>query len=264
MVDGTSPTAVPEQPRFAVERCLPLSFGVLGRNFGSIALVTLVITATRTAIDFALGGGAIGGESRVSLILGVITYALITTPLTYITFQDLRGARVGTSEMMSRGFRRVGRVIGMSVAVGLIMVVPMAVALAISTIAPTLAYLCLAVAGLCVLYIVVIFFAAVPVQVMETSKFGSGFSRALALSRGRRWGILGLLLIYGVLLGVFRLLVRGVTASVADFPAIALLLDIPLGAFSSAIGAILPAVVYYLLRAEKEGVGIDEIAKVFD
>lgn len=28
--------------------------------------------------------------------------------------------------------------------------------------------------------------------------------------------------------------------------------------------AILPVVVYYLLRAEKEGIGIDDIVKVFD
>ena len=69
---------------------------------------------------------------------------------------------------------------------------------------------------------------------MESGAFGAGFKRAADLSRGRRWGILGLLLY------------------------------IPLGAFTSAIGAILPAVVYYLLRAEKEGVGIDEIAGVFD
>jgi hypothetical protein len=30
------------------------------------------------------------------------------------------------------------------------------------------------------------------------------------------------------------------------------------------LGAILPVVVYYLLRAEKEGIGIDEIVEVFD
>ena len=30
------------------------------------------------------------------------------------------------------------------------------------------------------------------------------------------------------------------------------------------LGAILPVVVYYLLRAEKEVIGIDEIVKVFD
>jgi hypothetical protein len=30
------------------------------------------------------------------------------------------------------------------------------------------------------------------------------------------------------------------------------------------LGAILPVVVYYLLRAEKEGIGIDDIVKVFD
>jgi hypothetical protein len=30
------------------------------------------------------------------------------------------------------------------------------------------------------------------------------------------------------------------------------------------LGVILPVVVYYRLRAEKDGIGIDEIVKVFD
>jgi hypothetical protein len=47
-------------------------------------------------------------------------------------------------------------------------------------------------------------------------------------------------------------------------PMVGLVLTIPFLALYSVIGAIMPAVVYYLLRAEKEGVGIDEIARVFD
>ena len=39
---------------------------------------------------------------------------------------------------------------------------------------------------------------------------------------------------------------------------------IPFLSLYSVLGAIMPSVVYYLLRSEKEGVGIEEIAKVFD
>jgi VIT1/CCC1 family predicted Fe2+/Mn2+ transporter len=50
----------------------------------------------------------------------------------------------------------------------------------------------------------------------------------------------------------------------ADAPVVALVAMVPLSALYSLIGAILPVVVYYLLRAEKEGIGINANAKVFD
>ena len=39
---------------------------------------------------------------------------------------------------------------------------------------------------------------------------------------------------------------------------------VPLGAFSSLMIAIVPAVAYHLLQAEKEGGGVEVLARVFD
>jgi hypothetical protein len=91
-----------------------------------------------------------------------------------------------------------------------------------------------------------------------------GFGRALDLSRGRRWSILGLFLVYGVMIVAIGAVMVGLDAVLEDSAIVSLVLLIPFSAFFSVIGAILPAVVYYLLRAEKEGVGIDQIAMVFD
>ncbi len=264
MTDVTSAMVAPDGPRFGIGRSLSMSFGVLGRNFGPMALVSLVITGIQSLIDYALSGDPTGGEGGGSSILGALSYAFVTAPLTYATFQDLRGTRVGVGEMMSRGFARVGRVIVTSLVVGLAIMVPIVVGVVVGMIAAPLIYPILAAAGLVVLYIIVIWFVAVPVQVMESGGFGAGFKRAADLTRNRRWGILGLLLVYAVLVIALFAAVLTAIYLVADLPVVVLLLYIPLGAFTSAIGAILPAVVYYLLRAEKEGVGIDEIAKVFD
>ncbi len=264
MTDITSPAMAPDGPRFTIGRSLSMTFAVLGRNFGPMALVAVAITAIQSAIDYALSGDPTGGEGSGSSILGALTYAFITAPLTYATFQDLRGARVSASEMMSRGFARVMPVIFTSLVVGLAVMVPIVVAFVVGMIAPIAMYPLLAAAGICVLLLIVIWFVVVPVQVMESGGFGAGFRRATALSSGRRWSILGLLLVYGVLIVALFAAVFTVIYLASDMTLVVLLLYIPLGAFSSAIGAILPAVVYYLLRAEKEGVGIDEIARVFD
>jgi hypothetical protein len=121
------------------------------------------------------------------------------------------------------------------------------------------------VATVLVLYIFVAWFALVPVLVVEDVKFFAGFGRAAALSAGRRWGLLGLLLIYGAIVVGISVVIFGIIGFIAvAAPLVGLVLMIPFLALYSALGAIMPAVVYYLLRAEKEGVGIDEIAKVFD
>lgn len=264
MTDATPLTLAPDGLRFGIGRSLLMSFGVLGRNFGPMALIAVVITAIQSVVDLVLSGDPTGGEGSGSSVLGAVTYAFITAPMTYATFQDLRGTRVGVGEMMSRGFGRVVRVMFTSLVVGLAIMVPIVVAVVVGMIAIPLLYPLLAAAGLGVLYIIVIWFVAVPVQVMESGGFGAGFKRAADLSRGHRWGILGLLLIYAVLIIALFAAVLAAIDLIVGHPIIVLLFYIPLGAFSSAMGAILPAVVYFLLRAEKEGVGIDEIAKVFD
>lgn len=264
MTDITSQAVAPDGPRFTIGRSLSMSFGVLGRNFWPMAVVTLAITAIQSAIDYALSGDPTGGEGSGSSILGALTYAFITAPLTYATFQDLRGTRVTIGEMMSRGFARVVWVIFASLVMGLAIMVPVVVAFVVGMIAPVAMYPLLAGAGICVLFMIVLWFVVVPVQVMESGGFGAGFRRAAELSSGRRWSILGLLLVYAVLIVALFAAVFAVIYLAGDMTLVVLALYIPLGAFSSAIGAILPAVVYYLLRVEKEGVGIDEIARVFD
>jgi hypothetical protein len=264
MTDLAQRSLPAEGPRFSIAGTLSMSFGVLARNFWPMAFISIAITAIQSAIDFMLSGDATGSESSGSSIIGIFTYALITAPVTYATFQDLRGTRVTAGQMLSRGFSRVGRVIGASLVVGLAILVPVAIAVVIAMVAYKLGFVIATAAGLAVLCIVVVWFVLVPVQVMESGSFSAGFGRAADLSRGHRWGILGLLLVYGALIAAFVFALGLILAFAADSAILVAVLFIPLGAFYSAMGAILPAVAYYLLRAEKEGVGIDEIVRVFE
>jgi hypothetical protein len=262
----TNALVAPGESQFSIARSLSMTFGVLGRNFVPMMLIAVIVTAIQGAIEYVLSGGDVtGGEGSGNSFLNIISYGFITAPVTYATFQDLRGTRIGVSEMMSGGFKKIGRVMGAAFAVGIVAVVAVLPAVflyfasAFAGVAAGLA------AAVFLLYIFVIWFALVPVQVMEDSKFFAGFGRAADLSRGRRWGILGLLLVYLVIIVAVSVVVFGIVAVVAvTAPIVGLILMIPFLALYSAIGAIMPAVVYYLLRTEKEGVGIDEIAKVFD
>jgi hypothetical protein len=262
----TNALAAPGESQFSIARSLSMTFGVLGRNFVPMMTIAVIVTAIQSAIEYVLSGGDVtGGEGSGNTFLNIISYGFITAPVTYATFQDLRGTRSGLSEMMSGGFKKIGRVMGSAFAIGIVAVVAVLPAVFLYFASPFLGIAAGIAAAVFLLYIFVIWFPLVPVQVMEDSKFFAGFGRAADLSRGRRWGILGLVLVYLVIIVGVSVVIFGIIAVVAvAMPIVGLILTIPFLALYSVIGAIMPAVVYYLLRAEKEGVGIDEIARVFD
>lgn len=264
MSDAVQSALAPDGVRFTIGRALSLSFGVMGRNFGPMALIAFTITAIQAAIDYLLTGDATGGESSASSILGVVTYSLITAPVTYATFQDLRGAKASMADLFSRGFGRAGRVVAASFAFGLVLAVPIVVVAVIGGFAGVSGFVLIAAGTIFALFVFVRWFVLVPVQVMEEGGFSRGFTRAAELGRNRRWTLLALMLVYLVMVAGIMFAMAAISFLAPDSPIVVGVMFVPIAAFSSVMGAILPAVVYYLLRAEKEGVGIDEIAKVFD
>jgi hypothetical protein len=167
--------------------------------------------------------------------------------------------------MMSGGFKKIVPVIGAALVVGIVVAVPIIVGVFLYFASTTIGVAATIATGAFAFFILVTWFALVPVQVVESVGFIGSFGRAAALSKGRRWGLLGLLLVYLVIIIGISIVIFGIIGVIAATASmIALVLVIPFLALYSVLGAILPSVVYYLLRSEKEGVGIDEIAKVFD
>ena len=267
MTDTRTTSMAPEGLRFSISQSLSMTFGVLGRNFVPMMVIALVVTAIQGVIEYILAGGipteGEGGNS--SSFLNIISYGVITAPVTYATFQDLRGTRVGLSSMMSGGFKKIVPVIGAALVVGIVVAVPIIVGVFLYFASTTIGVVATIATVAFAFFILVTWFALVPVQVVESVGFIGSFGRAAALSKGRRWGLLGLLLVYLVIIIGISVVIFGIIGVVAATASmIALVLVIPFLALYSVLGAILPSVVYYLLRSEKEGVGIDEIAKVFD
>lgn len=128
-----------------------------------------------------------------------------------------------------------------------------------------LAFIALVVPGL-VLY--TMWWVAVPVAVLERPGAVASLRRSAELTKGFRWRIFALFL--GFLLAVVGggVLIFGIGLS-ADLGAVAvdsisIVAGWILSAAFMATQAVLVAVSYYQLRVVKEGVGIDEIAAVFD
>jgi hypothetical protein len=264
MSDLTQAPSMASEVRFTIGRSFSLSFGVLGRNFWPMALLALMVTGVQSAVDYLVTGDASGGENGANSFLNLLTYAFITAPVTYATFQDLRGTRVPMKDLLGRGFGRVGRVLAVAFGLGLVLALPIFVVVAAGAAIGVPIFALLGVAAIYALYILVLWFVVIPVQVVERTGFSAGFTRASQLSAGQRWRLLGLMLVYVILIVALAVIMFLLIYIGPDSQAFVALVVIPFYAFYSVMGAILPAVVYYLLRAQKEGVGIDEIAKVFD
>ena len=104
-------------------------------------------------------------------------------------------------------------------------------------------------------------YVAIPVAVIERPGVVDSLRRSAQLTKGNRWTlswILGLIGLLQVLVGFISEVIPSMGLAI-DVP-----VDIAIQAFFAALFAVVSGVAYLNLRYVKEGVGIDEIAAVFD
>lgn len=258
----TQEMVVPSAPRFSVGTVLSTSLAVYGRNFIPFTIVALALqvpvlllqlffnpAADPTAPNPAIANpGGFFGYLGVIMVAGALCNGLTTATLVYGSVQDLRGQRASIGDCFSRA---------------LAVAVPIILAALGYSICMSLGFLLLVIPGLIFL---VVYWLYAPAIVVERLGVSQAFARSADLTRGKRWPIFGLILIYGVILYLVGFVVLYVMVqvdplnSVTASTIINFVLNTVIGA-SISIGS---AVTYFLLRSEKEGVDIDQIAKVFD
>jgi hypothetical protein len=255
--------SAPGARQFRIGNVLRTSFAVLGRNIVPFALIAIVISIPSIVVTrvfpvdpnsypvdsngqhllfyYSLGSK----ETWIRMFANLITSSLISAALVYGTFQDLRGQRAAIGELVARGFS------------SLLPVLLAAIAFTLLTIVGTLL---LVVPGVIVILALWVY---VPVIVVERKSVGEAFRRSRELTKGRRWSILSLFII------VFAVIITAevILSSALHIPFAALAahwVAIPIQILYMVFIAVMSTVGYYFLRADKEGVAIGDIAKVFD
>jgi hypothetical protein len=228
---------------------------VLLRNFVPFIFISVVIAIPSLLIQYweqttPAEPGTFNPAGLIGGLVGLLTAALTQSALTYGTLQDLRGQRAGIGECISRGLSATPKV---------------AIAAILWSIAVVLGFVLLVVPGI---ILMVMFWVYVPAIVVENAGILDCFGRSRTLTRGHRWSIFGLFaLVFIVIFGL-----EFVVLSQVDAQEIAAAMSRgwiiwAMSAVSiviTAYAAVVTSVGYYYLRAEKEGVLIDDIAKVFD
>jgi hypothetical protein len=235
---------------------------------GGMAVMAQGVTSTGPGLNvrFDDASPAVWLFFIAAAFLGLLAYFLIQAALTYGALQQLRGGPVTIAACFSNGFAALPRVflasIILFIAVALTAAVAGAVLGALLGGAGLAGGILMALLFAAVfLYIVVLLWVFIPAIVVERAGPIACFGRSLALTKGRRWAIFAILLIVGVANWVITFLSQKL-AEIA--PVAGGLIDLASALFFLALGSAMAAVGYYYLRAEKEGIALDDVVTVFD
>jgi MFS family permease len=245
--------------RFEIGRVISTSLAVFGRNLVPFVILALVIGIPYILVSF---WGAISPEDIeaiqasgqlppgfwgmiiVAVLIFMLTNALTQSAIVFGTFQDLRGQRASIGECLARGLASMPRVV---------------VAAILASIGIMIGAFLLFVPGV---ILMLMWWVFVPVLVVEGAGIMPSFGRSRELTRGHRWAILGLLFVVGIAQWLVSLVIGLVAGLLGAF--VAELVNLIVMLFFSAFASVMTAVGYFYLRVEKEGIVIDDIARVFD
>lgn len=260
--------------RFEVGRVISGTFAVISRNFVPFVLLALLlgglpklvvslvqlrfIGATQaTYSPQVISGSIVGG--LVMLAAGFVLQAAIV----HATVTDLNGRRVVLGDSLKVGLRNCLPLIGLAILLGLGLMI---------------GFILLIVPGL---ILMVMWSVAVPAKVVEKIGVMDAFSRSGDLTRGRRWPIFGLFLLYAVAAWILQVAILAAFAPFGfskGFPStptamegfahslnlIQLVASPIVATITTLVSTAGAAVLYSELRGSREGNGPEAMASVFD
>ena len=250
-----------EAAQFSIGRVLGDSFGVYARNFIGFTALALLIGLIEFLLTIYSGANEVDESGEVKFVgyqavmmgfVTLLTRSLTEATLIYGTFQDLRGRKAG---------------IGACVTQGLASIIPVIIGSIISSIGIGAASLLLLIPGLIVM---TIWWVYVPAIVVERQGVFDAFNRSAYLTAGHRWAVFGFIIVVIMMnLAVIYISEMISYAVISVWPGtdaflLFLVVDYVGGALTAAFGAVMVAVGYYYLRAEREGIDADQIASIFD
>lgn len=229
---------------WTIQSALRTIFTVVRGNFGPFFTTALVLSAPTLVVDMIDGG------IFASLIVGVIVNVLVTISLTVGTLDAMAGTRPDFASLM----RQINRHDSGKLIV-LVIVQSLVIGLGLTLVVPGLYVLCL-------------WMVALPAMIVEHTTVGHALNRSAHLTQERRWHVLGVVvacvLIAAIPLAVIDYIIFDEMLDVApESTADSILSWLMEAAFVTVLG-ILPAVLYVLLRGEKERKTLPQIVTGLD
>jgi hypothetical protein len=241
-------------------------FTVLSRNFVPFLALSAILAGLPAVVVGMLQASALGGAATVTpaaalsqlpntlfvLLVALVTGLILQGALVYGTISDMNGKKPLVADCITVGLRNflplfaIGLLVGLAVVFGMILLIVPGIMIAVAW---------------CV---------AVPAFVAERLNVMDSFGRSADLTRGNRWRIFALFLVYLVASIIINIVVGAIGGAIslaagsAALAVRAVLIQPVISTLSAMIGATGAAVLYMELRMVREGVGPEALASVFD
>lgn len=246
--------------RFDFGRVVERTFSSIGRNWiVFLASSTLLVGIPSLLQVYGQGMVATGLNSASLAVMGigwvlwlVGTYVLQAV-VVKTTVNDMNGRKTALSDALANGLGMFLPLFGLAIVTGFIMFIGL---------------LLLVVPGIIV---AVALSVAAPALIMERRGISESLQRSRDLTRGCRWRIFGLFVVYVIAVWLIELLLGGIGLAAFGSGAVGPA-NIPVTMVTTALSTIVSGVItsagaaalYYELRGVKEGVGPEQLASVFD
>jgi hypothetical protein len=253
---------------FDFGRVVQRTFKVIGENLAVFALCAVVLISAPSFIGTLLGwksqvaGNYFSPAALLGMLVGMIGGLILQGLVVHTVVTRLNGRTVSFGDAFAVGARFALPLLGLGILQALGIFVGM---------------ILLFVPGL---VLAVVWAVSAPALVVEKRGIFESFQRSRDLTRGHRWSIFGLFVVYMILSMIIGAVagVAGVAAGIGGMRGLAantmagltpmvvvstLITSLVNGAQSIVIAAGV-ASIYYELRSTKEGVAPDQLASVFD
>lgn len=248
--------AMVERGKIDIGRVIGDTFKVLGRNFVPFAVLSGLFVGLPSVLMLVLQPFAADAQNLrfgpglfFGWLVALVTGAILQGALVYGTVQDLNGRRAGVGDILATGLRSFLPVIGVSILFAIALVVGF-----ILLIVPGIMIAC----AWCV---------AVPAVVADRTGVFDAFRRSAELTRGNRWRIFGLMVIWIVavmlLSGIVGALGGTVSATGGEATPVAIVVNFIYATLSGLVGAAGTAVLYVELRRARDGLGPEWLSEIF-
>jgi uncharacterized membrane protein len=258
-------------PRFEMGRVLKRTFGAIAQNPITFCILSLVVGIPILAVDLAFNPYTSGASVENPFSPAILRYsALFWVVYMLGTFVLQAGIAVGITSYLN------GRTASLAecLSAGVSFVPQFALMTVLMLPAFIIAFVLLIVPAI---ILMMMWFVAAPACVVEHAGVLPSLSRSRALTKGYRWRIFGLYLLF-FLFAIAIAVISAVTTGTTLFPAsqeaaiaaaanrtvAQLAASIIATMISAVLIGTLVAAVYYELRQLKDGVGPEALATVFD
>lgn len=253
---------------FDFGRVVSNTFRVVGANLRELSILALLLAGLPAAVmgwgqvllTGPLNGAGEGGDLGLGSAVMALGFFALLVGSVLLQASTIRVAVSTLNGDKPSAFRELGRSYGVLlplIGLGLVMMI-----------AAFIGILLLVVPAI---ILGVIWIVATPTYVMERPGVFGALGRSRNLTRGHRWPIFGLLVVYVVAYFVVSAVLGGIFVALAmiggDLNGMTISQTISnalLGAVSGVVTSAGVSAIYYELRMIKEGVGAAQLAAVFD